>query len=460
MLDDEQKHHLRRLRFPPALESEFQQDYYHRFLPALRVVLLVLAVIIVLVAGRALIATAVSSPELLGKWEVIKGFPAILGASVLLILLRHLVAKPGVWRFWQPVSVVFFLAFFGYLAQTYAVSMADRGQDLVAGLQTAAENSTPSRAFGQARLSLEEVRFNIFVRFAPMMMILLATMRLQLRWALLAMVGMVGIELWAVLTLLRLEHLPDVLGATLQVCLIALTCLCLVAFVQERLAREAFLASYLLAIEKAKSETLLVNILPDSIAARLKESPAVIADTFSDTTVLFADIADFTPLAARLSSTELIALLNAVFSAFDALAQKHGLEKIKTIGDAYMAVAGVPESNPRHAQAAAHMALDMAEAIAQFHREPGAPLRLRIGLHSGAVVAGVIGTRKFSYDLWGDTVNTASRMESHGVSGQIQVSETTYDLLAGEFTFGVARDVAIKGKGTMRLYPLESAKSV
>uniref|UniRef100_UPI00286C53A4 adenylate/guanylate cyclase domain-containing protein n=1 Tax=Armatimonas sp. TaxID=1872638 RepID=UPI00286C53A4 len=240
----------------------------------------------------------------------------------------------------------------------------------------------------------------------------------------------------------------------LQASLVPLTMLTMLSLVQERLSRETFLVNFLLEQERAKSDTLLHNILPTVIVHRLKESPATIADRIPATTVLFADIVNFTPLAAQLSAEQIVALLNEVFSAFDTLAQKYGLEKIKTIGDAYMAVAGAPEPRANHAQDAAKMALEMRGVIAGFSRANGESLQLRIGLNSGPVVAGVIGINKFTYDLWGDTVNTASRMESQGTAGQIQVTEVTQALLGADFTFEEPQETLIKGKGKMLVYTL------
>jgi class 3 adenylate cyclase len=181
----------------------------------------------------------------------------------------------------------------------------------------------------------------------------------------------------------------------------------------------------------------------------------VIADHYPEATVLFADLVDFTSLAAELPPQDVVALLNAIFTAFDGLARQHGLEKIKTVGDAYMAVAGVPEPRPDHAQTAAAMALGMRAAVARLSGERGLPLRLRIGMHSGAVVAGVIGKDKFSYDLWGDTVNVASRMESQGVPGCIQVSAATYALLREQYGFRERGLLQVKGRGEVRTYLLE-----
>jgi adenylate cyclase len=225
------------------------------------------------------------------------------------------------------------------------------------------------------------------------------------------------------------------------------------------LSRAAFLANHLLDREREKSENLLRNVLPDAIAERLKTRPETIADDHADTTVLFADIVDFTPLSARLSAAEIVSLLNDIFSEFDTLAEKHGLEKIKTIGDAYMAVGGLPEPRPDHARAVAEMALEMQSLIQRFRRDTGEALQLRIGIHSGPVVAGVIGRRKFAYDLWGDTVNIASRMESHGSAGGIQVTEATYRLLRDTFWFSDARQIEVKGCGTVTTYLLHGRKA-
>jgi class 3 adenylate cyclase len=223
---------------------------------------------------------------------------------------------------------------------------------------------------------------------------------------------------------------------------------------RERILAELEEKHLALQAEQEKSERLLLNILPVPIAARLKEAPDVIADGFADVTVLFADIVEFTRLADRVSPAEVVALLNRVFSAFDALAQRHGLEKIKTIGDAYMAAAGLPIPRLDHAEAVAEMALDMREEADRCAREVGFPLAIRIGIDSGPVVAGVIGRSKFTYDLWGDTVNTASRMESHGVAGQIQVTGRTYERLKGRYELRERGDLDVKGKGPMTTYLL------
>lgn len=213
-----------------------------------------------------------------------------------------------------------------------------------------------------------------------------------------------------------------------------------------------------LEIEQEKSERLLLNILPAPIAERLKQEEGTIADSFECVTVLFADIAGFTELSTRVQPTELVCLLNEIFSEFDKLAVMNGLEKIKTIGDAYMVVGGLPQPLIYHAQAIANMALDMKTAISRFNEKHQASLQMRIGINTGPVVAGVIGTKKFIYDLWGDTVNTASRMESHGLIGQIQVTATTYEHLKDQYELEDRGIISVKGKGDMNVYILKGQK--
>ncbi|MFB2919069.1 adenylate/guanylate cyclase domain-containing protein [Aerosakkonema sp. BLCC-F2] len=210
--------------------------------------------------------------------------------------------------------------------------------------------------------------------------------------------------------------------------------------------------------QRLLSERLLLNVLPQLIAERLKRGEKTIAENFTEVTVLFADIANFTQLSSEISPKELVKLLNDIFSAFDLLADQHGVEKIKTIGDAYMVVGGLPKPRPDHVVAIADMALDMQQEILQFRTPDNQPIALRIGIHTGAVVAGVIGRRKPIYDLWGDTVNVASRMESHGEPGQIQVSQTVYEHLKKNYRFQERGTISIKGKGLMNTYWLLAHK--
>ena len=211
--------------------------------------------------------------------------------------------------------------------------------------------------------------------------------------------------------------------------------------------------------EQERSEALLLNILPRPIAERLKAAAQMIADHFAAASILFADVVDFTTLAQRLPPAEMVGILDQLFSDFDVLVERHGLEKIKTIGDCYMAAAGVPNPYPDHARRAALLALDMRDVLATSAVAGEAGLELRIGINSGPVVAGVIGTKRFLYDLWGDAVNTASRMESHGTPGEIQITRATYELLKDEFDCTPRGTILVKGKGPMETWYLVGSRS-
>lgn len=210
--------------------------------------------------------------------------------------------------------------------------------------------------------------------------------------------------------------------------------------------------------EKQKVENLLLNILPQPIAKQLQHEPGLIAQKHEDVTILFADLVKFTQLAGQISPQELVSLLNRIVSTFDQLAQKHGLEKIKTIGDAYMVVGGLPTPQHNHADAIAQMALEMQQSLAQINTATGKNFRLRIGINTGVVIAGVIGTTKFSYDIWGDAVNIASRMESRGQPDKIQVTETTYQRLRDKYELVERGFIRVKGKGKMKTYWLMGKK--
>ncbi len=240
---------------------------------------------------------------------------------------------------------------------------------------------------------------------------------------------------------------------------------CYGGFIQERMSRTVFTQQKIISEQREKlnreyqrSESLLHNILPHSIAERLKDEQTVIADHFDSITVLFADIVDFTVLSERLSPTELVNLLNRIFSIFDDLAGQYRLEKIKTIGDAYMVAGGIPDPQSNHLETIADFALEMQQRLARFNLEYDEDFEIRVGIHTGPAVAGVIGVKKFVYDIWGDTVNTASRMESHGIVGEVQVSENTYIPLRDKYIFKERGLVDIKGKGKMRTYLLQGAK--
>lgn len=226
------------------------------------------------------------------------------------------------------------------------------------------------------------------------------------------------------------------------------------ALIQRKQAEES------LRLQQKQTERLLLNILPKPIAERLQKEQKLIADHFDEVSVLFADLVGFTEFSAHKTPTQLVEILNGIFCEFDRLSESHGLEKIKTIGDAYMVVGGLPTARGDHAQAIALLALEMQSALTQFNLKIGESFQLRIGIHSGSVVAGIIGISKFSYDLWGDTVNVASRMESNGMPGKIQVTGATYERLKEQFIFEERGMIEVKGKGKMLTYWLIGEESI
>ena len=229
----------------------------------------------------------------------------------------------------------------------------------------------------------------------------------------------------------------------------------LLAYYYATAARSAETA---LAAAHERSESLLHNILPEKIADRLKTDKKTIADRFDEATVLFADIVDFTPLSGKTPPENVVKTLNRIFSAIDDLAAEHGLEKIKTIGDAYMVAAGIPEPRADHPEAVADFALDLAMVVEQYSIKNNQSTQMRIGINSGPVIAGVIGKWKFSYDVWGDCVNTAARMESHGMPGEIQLTQSTRDLLGDNYIIEERGVIEVKGKGPMKTYFLKGKR--
>ncbi len=216
----------------------------------------------------------------------------------------------------------------------------------------------------------------------------------------------------------------------------------------------------LLRTEEEKSENLLLNILPKEIAQILKNQSGTIADNYDEVSILFADIVNFTPLSSKLSPKAMVELLNEIFTHFDTLVDEFGVEKIETVGDEYMAACGVPSRCPDHAKALARLALSMCAYMANRPATDGRRLEIRIGIHSGPIVAGVIGRKKFAFELFGDTVNTANRMQSHGVPGRIQISRATYELVQDEFLCEPRGQVMIKGKGEMETWFLIGPRSI
>ncbi len=301
------------------------------------------------------------------------------------------------------------------------------------------ESSNSGSALCRRLLKISGRQWSLYIAATPEIR---RTRRHWRSWGLLT----VGL-LW---TLIPVTYMLTALSRTAQIEKLALD--------RARQADELQDAYKQLETEQIKSEQLLLNVLPEPIALRLKRNEHNIAESFGEVTVLFADIVGFTELSSRISATAVVKVLNDIFSAFDHLADRHGLEKIKTIGDAYMVVGGLPTPRPDHAEAIADMAIDMLHEIRLLSLDHSEPFSIRIGISTGPVVAGVIGLKKFIYDLWGDTVNIASRMESHGITGCIQVTAETYDILKDKYTFEKRGAIQVKGKGYMTTYLLTSRK--
>ena len=266
-----------------------------------------------------------------------------------------------------------------------------------------------------------------------------------------------GISILLLLILSIIDYQPSVIIIiiTIPFLITAMPVVWLSALHVQQYTRQNFRAAKLLAYSMEQSESLLLNILPVQIADRLKKSPGTIADGFKHVSVLFADIVGFTKISRRHRPEAIIKMLNQIFTRFDQISNKYGAEKIKTIGDAYMLAAGIPEICTNHCETVANCALEMIDLAGSFLDPDGNPIEIRVGIHTGAAIAGVIGTHKFSYDIWGDTVNTASRMESYSNAGKIQVTEETFNALKDRFIFEKRGAIDVKGKGLMKTYWLK-----
>jgi guanylate cyclase len=284
----------------------------------------------------------------------------------------------------------------------------------------------------------------------PMGALVFSNVRSSIRWFVLFAIAFVGAGIAGEVTG-GLSTLPRWFSSTMLALNVivggAVVFLLLAVFAQQR--QDA----------QDRAETLLLNILPRSIADKLKAKPQTIADQFSAASILFADVADFTPLAEQLPPTRVVEMLDQLFGHFDELAERYELEKIKTIGDCYMAAAGIPVPRPDHARALALVALEMLDAVRAQGAMGALGLELRIGINSGPVVAGVIGRKRFLYDLWGDAVNIAGRMQTQGTTGRIQVTRSTYELLRDEFVLEPRGTIPIKGKGDMETWYLVGRRS-
>ncbi len=423
-LTKEQKKSIRTLKFPGEMEAEFRREFLKKSLPAYR---WLLPLIVVMFASFALLDW-ISFNHFLKEILIIR----FIGAAFIL-----------------AVTLVSYFKIFEKISQSALTIASIVSGSCINAIIAVSDNSDPGSDFYFAALAL--VFMGAFV-----------ALRLRVvnaHWV--TIFVMIGYEYVAIQHQGLLSSAGKfsiflitnfILAGTSMLGLI--TC-----FNLEVSARRDFLQQRLLEEEHQKAEALLLNIFPENISKRLKLSSDTIADGFENVTVVFADIANFTNLAQRITPEYLVEFLNRIFSMFDDLVEKHGLEKIKTIGDAYMIASGLPDHREDHAVAAARLSLEMMQIARRFKLEStGEGLTLRIGINSGPVVAGVIGKKRFIYDLWGDAVNLASRMESHGIPGEIQISRETYELVKDKFETEERGIIHVKGKGDIMVYFLRREK--
>uniref|UniRef100_B8HQE2 Adenylate cyclase n=1 Tax=Cyanothece sp. (strain PCC 7425 / ATCC 29141) TaxID=395961 RepID=B8HQE2_CYAP4 len=414
-----------RLRFPKRLEQAFQQDFYQNSLRFVRAAMLIVTLPTAAFAILDYWAAPVSWPML---WLIrLCIVIALVGISLLLKL-------PLFQPLFPWMSALAAQSFALGIATMIAVSQPGEVAFDFYYIGLVISNIGGPAAFALLfwpTIALEGLTFLTYGMVTLFEQHLLATpeSRVRLMAALFFMVGSLQVGLVSGYFNERRQRRDF-----LQRCVIE----------QQRLEAEDL---------RLQAENLLLNILPPEIADQLKQTNDIIAEEFSQASILFADIVNFTTLSASLNPTEVVKMLNEVFSYFDLLTEKYDLEKIKTIGDCYMVAAGVPRPRSDHAHALAQLALDIRD-YSEANSVRGHKLTFRIGINSGPVTAGVIGRKKFIYDLWGDAVNTASRMESHGSGGHIQITHSTYQLIRAEFNCQMRGVVQIKGKGEMKVYLL------
>ncbi|HEU0152203.1 MAG TPA: adenylate/guanylate cyclase domain-containing protein [Arenimonas sp.] len=386
------------------------------------------------------------------RWRVFAASCALLG------LLAHLVLLP--WFLWRGVPELVTYSLLTLPVYLFAAWVFVLRPGLPRGWHLAGTVGVGLELAGQGALATWLLGwgagFHYYLLLVPLVVLFSPFGRPRQRALLSAAVGLGYLALWdasgrfAPVYALPPDELRGYLAANFALVFVVVMA---IGFLFERAATRM---EGELEWERQRSERLLLNTLPAAIAQRLKDRPdEAIAERHAEVSVLFCDIVGFTRLAERLPPEALVDLLNRVFTAFDDLADAHGVEKIKTIGDAYMVAAGLPVPRPDHAAVLADLALGMVAAVAALRAETGLGLDVRIGIHSGPVVAGVIGRRKFAYDLWGDVVNTAARMESHGVPGAVQVTEATARLLGARYPLAPRGELDVKGKGGMPVFLLQ-----
>lgn len=414
-----------KLRFPDDIEEEFREDYYVNTVSVTRLAM-VLGIVLYSTFGILdIYAMPVSKPII---WSIRYGIVDPLFVILLVISYDR--------RFKQHIQALM------------CIGVAVAGLGIVGGITIARDVEFGSKFYFSGLLLVSMWAYGLS--------------RLRFGYAVLANVFiLLGYEYSNIVLLQRLEtetglvifimHNFFFLGANV----IGM----FTGYALERYTRREFIQKYTIEAQRDQADKLLYNVLPERIAEQLKQSNETIAEEFSAATVLFADIVNFTPISARFAPHEVVDMLNDLFSNFDELVDKYGVEKIQVAGDGYMVAAGVPTPRPDHAIVLADLALDMLDCVKDEELLAGKqPIEIRIGLNSGPLLGGVIGRKKYFYALWGDTVNTASRMESHGSRGKIQITRATYELVKDDFECEYIGAIPVKGKGEMDVWHLITRK--
>jgi class 3 adenylate cyclase len=418
--------HADKLRFPPEVEEQFREDYYVNTIATMRFAI-VLGIFLYSVFGILDVYAAPVSKNIL--W-----------------FIRYVVVAPF---FVFLLVISYSKQYQKHLQFLVCMGVVVAGLGVIAGITIAREVEFASKFYFSGLLLVSMWAYGLS--------------RLQFRYAVLAnLVILVGYEYINIAIKQQLEtetgtvifilHNFFFLGANVVGMF--------TGYHLERYARREFLQKYAIQEQRDQADKLLYNVLPEEIAERLKRKHATIAEAVESASVLFADIVNFTPISARFGPLEVVEMLNDLFSRFDELVDKYGVEKIQVAGDGYSVAAGVPVPRPDHATVLARLALDMLECVHTGNFLEGKhPIEIRIGLNSGSLIAGVIGRKKYFYALWGDMVNTASRMESHGESGKIQITRATYELIKDEFECEYVGEIDVKGKGKMEAWYLIGRKA-
>ena len=414
-----------KLRFPKDIEEQFYEDYHANTVSTTRFAM-VLGIVLYSVFGILDIYAAPVSKNIL--W-----------------FIRYAIVDPF---FIFLLIISYSKRHQKYLQFLVCIGVVAAGLGVIAGITIAREAEFASRFYFSGLLLVSLWAYGLS--------------RLPFRYAVLAnLIILIGYEYINIFIQKRLEtetgtvifilHNFFLLGANV----IGM----FTSYYLERYTRRDFLQKYAIQEERDRADRLLYNILPERIAERLKRSQETIAEEFNSASVLFADLVNFTPISARFAPHEVVDMLNDLFSRFDELVDKYGVEKIQVVGDGYTVAAGVPTPRPDHATVLAQLALDMLDCVKTGNFLGGKhPVEIRIGLNSGSLLAGVIGHKKYFYAIWGDMVNTASRMESQGESGKIQITRATYELVKDEFECEYVGEIDVKGKGKMEVWHLLAKK--